>query len=87
MERAAFVCSHIFENSRPVRLVSRVDGDWQLLCGHGHVTKETPRLVGLNHLLERDPGLQELSDLPVDWEAEREAVGKPWIRTRAKPDA
>ena len=66
MERAAFVCSHVFENRRPVLLVSRVDGDWQLLCGQAHATKETPHLVGLNHLLERDPSLQELSDLPAD---------------------
>ena len=54
MERAAFVCSHVFENSRPVLLVSHVDGGWQLLCGQAHVTKEIPRLVGLNPL-ERDP--------------------------------
>jgi hypothetical protein len=81
METAAFVCSHVFENSRPILLVSRAGGDWQCLCGGGHQAEEKPRVVGLNHLVERDTTLSELQDLPRDWEAQRTAVGKPWIRT------
>jgi hypothetical protein len=81
METAAFVCSHVFENSRPVLLVSRAGGDWQFLCGGGHEAQEKPHVVGLNHLVERDGSLSELVDLPPDWEAERTGIGEPWIRT------
>jgi len=79
MEFGAYVCSHIFENTRPILLVSRADGDWQFLCGKAdHPVDEVPRLVGINHLVERDPTLAELSDLPEDWEAERVKVGDVW---------
>jgi len=37
--------------------------------------------VGMGHVLEGDATLTELVDLVSNWEAEREAVGKEWIRT------
>jgi len=80
-EQLAFVCIHVFEARRPVRLVSHEDGEWQLLCGGAHDPGETPRVVGFHHLIERDPSLQELLDLPPDWDAERESVESPWVRT------
>jgi hypothetical protein len=80
-EIAAYVCSHVFDGTRPILLVSREGGDWQCLCGLTHESSEVPKVVGLNHLLERDPSLQELEDLPNDWEAERASVSDPWIRT------
>ncbi|MFN0191428.1 MAG: hypothetical protein ACKVP5_05550 [Aestuariivirga sp.] len=86
MEIAAYVCSHVFENSKPVLLVSRAGGDWQCLCGGDHAADEVPNVVGLNHLLDRDPSLRELEDLPVDWEAERATTEHKWIKTPLKPD-
>lgn len=79
-EVAAFVCSHVFEQTKPILLVSREDGDWQFLCGEVHAQEEVPRVVGINHLLDRDPTLLELMDLPPDWEAERASNGAPWMR-------
>lgn len=83
-EIAAFICRHIFAESRPVLLVSHADGDWQFLCGDGHDVGELPHVVGLNHLLDRDPSLEELVDLPVNWEAERTEVGAPWHRKSSR---
>jgi hypothetical protein len=80
-ERPVYLCSHVFENTRPVLLVSRADGDWQFLCGGEH-DKEVPSVVGFNHLLEKDPTLAELRDLPDEWEAERAGPGLPWRITR-----
>ena len=85
-EVAAYVCSHVFNDTRPVLLVSRAGGDWQCLCGGAHEADEVPNVVGLNHLLERDPSLRELEDLPDEWEAERASVNDPWIRTRGTAD-
>jgi hypothetical protein len=84
MEVGVYVCFHIFENSRPILLVSRAGGDWQCLCGGQHRSTEVPHLVGFNHLIERDPTLEQLKDLPKDWEAERAAIDKEWIRTPPK---
>jgi hypothetical protein len=79
-ELAAFICSHVFDQSRPVLLVSRGDGDWQFLCGGEHDAGDRPHVVGLNHLLDRDPSLRELLDLASDWEAERVDEAGPWER-------
>lgn len=85
-EVPAFVCIHVYENTRPILLVSREGGDWQCLCGASHSLGELPKVVGLNHLVDRDPSLLELADLPDDWEAERATVGERWIRMRASSD-
>jgi hypothetical protein len=80
----AFICSHIFKFERPVLCVSHADGDWQFVCGEDH--EDGPRLVGLGHLITRDPSLADVLDLPVDYMAERSEVGAPWIRTKADPE-
>ncbi|MEZ4300173.1 MAG: hypothetical protein R3B70_34820 [Polyangiaceae bacterium] len=79
-EVAVFVCSHVFEGARPILLVSRADGDWQMLCGGAHEETAVPQVVGLNHLLDRDPDLRALLDLPPEWEAERAGGGTRWER-------
>ncbi len=80
-ERAASVCSHVFARARPVLLVSREGGDWQFLCGEPHDVDERPRLVDLPQVFDGDPSLMEVRDLPPEWDAERSAVGAPWVRT------
>lgn len=87
MEQIAYVCRHVFENSRPILFVSRGGGDWQCLCGEEHAADEIPHVVGLNHLLERDAALTELQDLPEEWEAERVSVQDDWVRTQIESDA
>ncbi|HYV50203.1 MAG TPA: hypothetical protein VFA20_35355 [Myxococcaceae bacterium] len=79
-EPVAFVCSHVFQKTRPVLFVSRADGDWQLLCGDDHDEPEVPRVVGLNHLLDDDPGIKAVLDLPSGWEAERPGLEAAWER-------
>ena len=81
-EVAAYICSHVFDDIRPVLFVSRADGDWQCLCGADHGAGELPRVVGLNHLYERDPTLTALRNLPKNWEAERVSINDPWILKR-----
>jgi len=83
---AAFVCSHVFRQERPVRLVSREAGDWQFLCGDPHPEEELPHVVGCNHLFDRDERLREVADLEPDWDAERESVDAPWVRTPSTHD-
>jgi hypothetical protein len=77
-EFLAFVCSHVFERVSSVLFVSRAEGDWQLLCGGTHDERDVPRVVGLNHLLDDNPSVRVILDLPSDWEAERSAQGSAW---------
>ena len=81
----SYVCIHVFRNERPVLLVNRADGDWCLLCGGMHKNSASElRVVGIGHLLQRDPSLLALIDLPPEWEAERESPSGPWLRTPCK---
>ena len=81
-ETPCYICLHVFENSRPVLLVSKEGGDWQFLCGGEHGQDELPRVVGINHLLSRDNTLLELLDLNDNWEAERKSLKDPWTRRK-----
>jgi len=81
-EQLAFVCSHVFEQTGPILLVSHADGDWQFLCGGGHEEEEIPQVIGMNHLFERDPSLHQVMNLPKDWEAERASASATWVRSK-----
>lgn len=84
----AYVCIHVFNGSSPVRLVSRPDGDWCFLCGQEHdEVSSSYRVVGIDHLFDKDPSLIELQDLPTNWEAERTDPGEFWLRTQCHFDA
>jgi hypothetical protein len=83
----AYVCSHVFDGSRPILLVSRADGDWCFLCGEEHPQDPSAyKVVGIGHVLDKDPTLHELHDLPAEWEAEREAIGQKWTRSQFASD-
>jgi hypothetical protein len=80
----AFVCEHVLDRSRRALVVGRPWGDWQLLCGQRHA--DDPYMVGLAHLVEADPTLNEVLDLAEGCEARREHVGGPWKRGRCVTD-
>ncbi len=78
-----YCCGHLFRRERPVRLVERQGGDWQFLCGEtDHSDPDEPYHVSIGVLLDMDPSLDEIADLPAEWEAERQELGSVWIRTR-----
>jgi hypothetical protein len=79
-ETAAFVCSHVFQNTRPVLLVARENGDWMYLCGKPHAPDEEFQVVGAEHLLQRDPSLADILDLQDNCEAERPHASAVWSR-------
>ena len=81
-EPPAYVCDHVFVNSHAVLLVQHEDGDWQFLCGGLHESGVLPRVVGLNHLLTRDPSLALTLGLPEGWEAARTDSSAPWQQSR-----
>ena len=80
-----YVCPHVFNDVRPVLYVCRADGDWQFLCGSGD-HEDAPHLVGVGHLTDRDPTLNELADLKPNWEAERDSVDEKWIFSECEPE-
>jgi hypothetical protein len=49
----------------------------QFLCGETHPEDALPHVVGLGHLVERDPTLLALARLAEDWEAEKPLSATP----------
>jgi len=79
-------CGHVFRGERKVLLVDRLAGnDWGFMCGgKDHFGSKDGHFVIVGVLLDSDPSLNEVADLPPGWEAERKEVGAAWIRTRLR---
>ena len=65
----------------PILFVSHDEDDhgWQFLDGREPVV-EDGRLICMADVLERDPGVAEVADLPPGWIAERADPGDAWRR-------
>jgi hypothetical protein len=61
------------------------DGGWQFLTGGDSETADA-MLVALREIVEIDPSIMELADLPEGWQATRQYVGGPWKRTESEND-
>jgi hypothetical protein len=82
--RAVFTTSRVLDGSYPILLVSHEEeGDWQFLCGTTSRSKDG-RIVSLASVVEQHPAVVELADLPVGWQAVRDAADQPWRRVRAE---
>ena len=60
------------------------DGGWQFLDGE-HVFEEDGVTVLLGEMVQFDPSLLELADLPAGWYAWRAAPDQPWQRDQGEP--
>jgi len=82
-----FISKAIQERTEWVTFVTHdlSDGAWQIL-GETGIENGGPELVCLHHMVEKDPTLVELADLPLGWYAERNAPGESWRRYQHEPD-
>jgi hypothetical protein len=83
---AVFTLRRIAKEGRPVLHVSHdeEDGGWQFLDGAAMSVEKDAILVGLGTMIRLDPSLAELADLPLGWEAVRDAPGRPWKRAKSE---
>ena len=83
---AAFTTTRVLRDGYPVLLVSHdQEGDWQFLCGTTN-DSEDGLIVCLGCAYQRDNSLGELADLPVGWQAWRDALGDQWKRSPSEPE-
>ena len=83
-EYPSYVCKHIFNQTKPILLVSREDGDWQFLCGENHDDEELPHVIGLNHIYEIDPSIISLKNLKKNYVADRGSINDKWKRKKCE---
>jgi hypothetical protein len=82
----AYVCSHVFDSSKPVLLVMREDNDLMCMCGEFHEADETYHVIDAEQLIARDQTLRKVAELANDIGAERAAVGEPWMHLSLTSD-
>lgn len=74
----SYTTRFVADGSRPVRVVYHDhDGDWQFLCGTTTQTEDA-EIACLGCMLELDPSLFLLADLPAGWRAYRALPGGAW---------
>jgi hypothetical protein len=80
----------VMEQGWPILLVTHDDEEprgWQFLNGHGDTDDPSGGIsVHAEHVVERDPSVAELSDLPPGLRAWRADKSAEWIRERVPPD-
>ena len=81
--KAVFTTRQVIEEGHPIQLVCHeTDGDWQFLCG----TTDDPDdclVIHLSHIVDVNPTITELADLPLGWQAERDDDASEWQRYEA----
>ena len=76
---ACITCSHIVEDKAQILYVAHDDdGWWQFLCGAPGHDQKTARIVSLQSILDIDPGIADVANLPSEKTAERTEKGEEW---------
>jgi hypothetical protein len=88
---AAISLRQIVSGGEPILHVTHDADDhgWQFL-GWEDAEVADGVVVCLSHILEMDPSVRDVADLPPGWHAWRRAVGDPWAREQSpfdQPDA
>lgn len=82
----SYCTAQVVRQGVPVlQVVHDWDGDWQFL----HSSTEEPGeclLACMGCMVERDPSLRELADLPLGWSASRAQPGAAWQRREEPPE-
>ncbi|BFT72418.1 hypothetical protein [Paenibacillus sp. P36] len=80
---AVITTNKIMNRERPILYVTHDedDGMWQFL-DDGEVKEEEARIILLKQIINIDPSLIQLSDLPLGWVAWRDKRDCLWIREK-----
>lgn len=76
---AVFTCVHVLENGADICYVTHDedDGAWQFLCGKSHDESDA-RVVSLKNIVELDPSVGVLSNMPLGCGAARDGKASRW---------
>ena len=84
---ASITMRQVLEGSEPILSVTHDADDhgWQFI-GSTDANTDDGRVVGLGCIVDKDPSLLEVADLPPGWRAFRSRLGAPWQREKRPPD-
>jgi len=80
---AVFSTDSVTRGGEPILYVSHdaEDGAWQFLGAEGS-SVESAAVVALSTIVELDPSVSSLADLPLGWSASRDSCAGPWRRAK-----
>jgi hypothetical protein len=80
---AAATTASVVRLGAPILLVQHLaEGEgWSFLDGEPFDIADG-MLISMRHVVDIDPTVAEVSDLPEGWLARRERIGAPWTRER-----
>lgn len=74
-----FTSKYVVLNGSPILYVSHdIDGDWQFLGSENNLKEEDAMIIALSELIDIDPTILEIADLPFGKEAIRESNNSEW---------
>ncbi|MDI1429921.1 hypothetical protein [Polyangium sorediatum] len=81
---AVFTSKRILSGEAWIAYVSHDedDGAWQFHASNGAAPEAEAAVVSLRSIVDADPTLASLADLPLGWCAWRDRVGAPWNRKK-----
>jgi len=83
-DTACITCSHVRNDGAPVLFVTHDadDGGWQFLCAGEHDIEDAI-VIGMGSVIDLDPTLNGLHDMPEGYGATRDALGARWEAFRS----
>jgi len=76
---ACIVCSHILSKQLPILYAAHdAEGDWQFLCGKDNHTEENAKVISLKEVVEIDPSVNDLFEMPNAVGTDRKTVKDKW---------
>lgn len=82
---AVFTSIRVLEDGAPIQFVAHdeEDGAWEFHPGPGPTPSAEAAVVALREIVDLDPSVAELHDLPVGWQAWLDSPPSRWRRRPA----
>lgn len=78
--KKVYTTRFVLEEGKPILVVAHdPDGEWEFLCATTDDPKDA-RQVSLAFMLDLDPSVAGVADLPTGWRAYRESTEGHWMQ-------
>ena len=86
-ETEVITLDRILDGRAPILLITHdadEESSWQFLDGE-QIFEDDGVTVLLGEIVQFDPSLLDIADLPRGWQARRDSADSPWIREEGEP--
>lgn len=79
----AVTTHQVIDKKFPILMVVHYaeDHSWAFTCGTTNKSEDL-MLVSMGNIVDLDPSLKAISDLPLGWSATRKSISDKWVREK-----